>query len=81
MGPSWGREWDREAVTVCFLNVSLSVFTLQHFYCVSLKIDKLTWKRLKILPMAQHRSTESDSDGPSLELTSAFPSHGSGLEF
>lgn len=31
--------------------------------------------------MAQHRSTESDSDGLSLELTSAFPSHGSGLEF
>lgn len=55
MGPSWGRGWDREAATVCFLHVSLSVFTLQHFYCVSLKTDKLTWKRLKILPMLVRR--------------------------
>lgn len=33
--------------------------------------------------VAQHRSTESDSDGPSLESRElrAFPSHGSGLEF
>lgn len=33
--------------------------------------------------VAQHRSTESDSEGPSLESQElrAFPSHGSGLEF
>lgn len=94
MDPSWGRGWDREAVMVCLLHMSLSGFTLQHFYCVSLKTDKLTWKRQKILPayacaqaggswVAQHRITESGSDGPSLESQelSAFPSHGSGLEF
>lgn len=60
---------------VHFLHVSLSFFTLQHFYCVSLKTDRLTWKRLKILPtlvckqegllwLSTGAERESDCSGP-----------------